>query len=296
MENTFDAAKCLDSKIEVNSILVRSLVSSVDEMPAFPINIRKILEVSKDLDCTVQQLISAINSDPVITLKILRVVNSSYYGLKNKISSLEYAIVYLGLNTIKNLAISIAAISAIPLKGTASFDPNSYLKHSLATARISKVLASNISGPDPSDYFLAGLLHDFGKVVLAKFKPDEFDLAVRHSSDTNVRLHEALNVVLGLDYATVGGMLLARWEFPANLVEAIVYQNTPEVVESNICSCVYAANLICEKIEQNNVGCERIIELPHSMRLKFGGAFDEILASIKNSDSMFDEQQKFGIL
>lgn len=120
--------------------LSQKLAAAVDGMPAFPKSVQKILELTRDVNCTPKDLVQVIDKDPVVTVKILKVVNSAYYSLPKQITSISHAVVYLGFNTIKNLALSIAAIGMLPKDNAAGFDAQQYLLHSLATASIAKQL------------------------------------------------------------------------------------------------------------------------------------------------------------
>jgi len=142
--------------------LSQRLALAVDEMPAFPKSVQKILELTRDVDCTPKDLVQVIDKDPVLTVKILKVVNSAYYSLPKQVTSINHAVVFMGFNTIKNLALGIAAIGMLPKSNAAGFDVQQYLLHSLATAGIARQLASDLDSADPMDCFIAGLLHDFG--------------------------------------------------------------------------------------------------------------------------------------
>ena len=131
-----------------------------------------------------EMVVSVIEHDPVLTGKVLKVVNSAYFGLSRQLVSIKHAVVFVGINTIKHLALSIAAIGSLPRRNQAGFDIDDYLRHSLTTGTIARYIArrSNPSVRDIEDYFLAGLIHDIGKVVLALYVPDEYSVVLRHQS------------------------------------------------------------------------------------------------------------------
>ena len=162
---------------EYSTDLEKKLGEAVERMPAFPKSVQKILELTRDLNCSPKVLVQVIENDPVMTMKILRVLNSAYYSLPSKITSINHSVVFLGLNTVKNIALSIAAIGILHKQNAADFDVNQYLLHSLTTAAIAKHLCSKIGGADQMDCYVAGLLHDFGKVVFAQFLPEGFRAA-----------------------------------------------------------------------------------------------------------------------
>lgn len=272
--------------------LSQKLAAAVDRMPAFPKSVQKILELTRDVNCSPKDLVQVIDKDPVVTVKVLRVVNSAYYSLPKQITSINHAVVYLGFNTIKNLALSIAAIGMLPADNEAGFDGQQYLLHSLATAGIAKQLASRV-GADPMDCFIAGLLHDFGKVVFAQFMPKEFRQALELSQWNESSLHLALREVIGVDHAAVGAMLVEKWRFPADLIETVGHQYGPELNDTPMIACVFAANQISKKLAFGFGGNPYIEELPPQVVQRLGGTLDEVIESLGDLTSMFEDAKIF---
>ncbi|ABD69711.1 metal dependent phosphohydrolase [Rhodoferax ferrireducens T118] len=269
------------------------LAAAVDGMPAFPKSVQKILELTRDVNCSPKDLVQVIDKDPVVTVKVLRVVNSAYYSLPKQITSINHAVVYLGFNTIKNLALSIAAIGMLPASNAAGFDGAQYLIHSLSTAAIAKQLALRLDDADPMDCFIAGLLHDFGKVVFAQFMPTEFRKALETSQWNESSLHLALRDVIGADHAVVGAMLVEKWRFPADLVETIRYQYGPEIKDTPMIACVFAANQISKKLEFGFAGNPYIEQLPPAIAQRLGGTLDELIVSLGDLAPLLEEAKIF---
>lgn len=272
--------------------LSQKLAAAVDRMPAFPKSVQKILELTRDVNCSPKDLVQIIDKDPVVTVKVLRVVNSAYYSLPKQITSINHAVVYLGFNTIKNLALSIAAIGMLPADNEAGFDGQQYLLHSLATAGIAKQLASRV-GADPMDCFIAGLLHDFGKVVFAQFMPKEFRQALELSQWNESSLHLALREIIGVDHAAVGAMLVEKWRFPPDLIETVGHQYGPELKDTPMIACVFAANQISKRFSFGFGGNPFIEELPPQVAQRLGGTLDEVIESLGDLTSMFEEAKIF---
>ena len=269
------------------------LAAAVDGMPAFPKSVQKILELTRDVNCSPKDLVQVIDKDPVVTVKILKVVNSAYYSLPKQITSINHAVVYLGFNTIKNLALSIAAIGMLPKDNAAGFDGQQYLLHSLATASIAKQLALRVDDADPMDCFIAGLLHDFGKVVFAQFMPAEFQKALEFSQWNETSLFLALREVIGIDHAVVGAMLVEKWRFAPNLIETIRHQYGDDLKDTDMIACVFAANQISKKLAFGFGGNPRIEELPPAMAKRLGGTLDEVITSLGDLTPLFEEAKIF---
>lgn len=277
----------------MNPELFQKLAAAVDGMPAFPQSVQKILELTRDINCSLKDLVQVIDKDPVVTVKLLQVVNSAYYSLPKQITSINHAVVYLGFNTIKNLSLKIAAIGMLPTHNAAGFDGQQYLLHSLTTASIAKQLAPRVVDANPVDCFIAGLLHDYGKVVLAQFMPAEFRTALELSQGSKISLHLTLREVIGIDHAVVGAMLVEKWRFAPNLVETIRHQYGADLKDTDMIACVFAANQISKKLEFGFAGNPWVEELPPTIAQRLGGTLDEVIVSLGDLAPMFEEASIF---
>lgn len=219
-----------------------------------------------------------------MTVRILRVLNSAYYSLPNKITSVNHAVVFLGLNTIKNIALSIASVGILPKQNAAGFDVNQYLLHSLTTAGIAKHLSSRIGGSDPMDCYVAGLLHDFGKVVFAQFMPEQFKVALDKSLQDNVPLFSAEMATIGTDHTVVGSMLAEKWQFPQPLIDSIRNHHSEDAGVTVMGACVFAANEVSKKMKFGYAGSLCIESFPASVENHFGGNVDELIVSIGDGE------------
>jgi putative nucleotidyltransferase with HDIG domain len=265
-------------------------------MPAFPKSVQRILELTRDVNSTPKDLVEVIDKDPVVTVKILKVVNSAYYSLPKQITSIGHSVVYLGFNTIKNLALSIAAIGMLPKDNASGFDVQQYLLHSLATAGIAKQLAHKVDDADAMDCFIAGLLHDFGKVVFAQFMPNEFKAALEESQTTKSPLHQALQKHIGVDHFVVGAMLAEKWRFAPNLIETIAHLNPDNLKDTDMIACVFAANQISKKMQFGFGGNPCFDELPAGVQKRLGGTLDEVATSMGDLSALFEEAKIFAKL
>jgi HD-like signal output (HDOD) protein len=287
-----DAAKS-HPMVPDNQVLYQQLLTAVDNMQAFPVSVQNILKLTRDASCAPKDLVKVIDKDPVITVKVLRVVNSVYYGLPKKISSVDHAVVFLGFNTVKNLALSLAAVAMLPTNPLAGFDGHRYLLHCLTTAGITRQLSLKFPGSDPHDFFIAGLLHDFGKVVIAQVMPAEFKKALEFSVWNETSLHRALLEVVGIDHCEIGAMLLEKWHFPQGLIEAIRYQHDIEAARSPLTTCVFTANQISMSIGADFGGMPLPLALPPSIERVMGGTLTGVMASLGDLAPILQEARRF---
>jgi putative nucleotidyltransferase with HDIG domain len=281
---------------ELSPELTQKLVTAVESMPAFPKSVQRILELTRDVNSVPKDLVDVIDKDPVVTIKILKVVNSAYYSLPKQITSIGHAVVYLGFNTIKNLALSIAAIGILPKVNAADFNVEEYLLHSLATAGLAKKLASRLQGVDPMDCFIAGLLHDFGKVVFAQFMPAEFRMALIESKEKNLSLHNALQARIGVDHAVVGAMLIERWRFAPELIASIRHQSPLNFNDSPMVACIFGANQIAKHMKFGFGGNSVIEPFPMSVEKRLGGDMQTVISGLGDLTGLFEEAKVFAKL
>lgn len=280
-------------KHPISPELSQRLAAAVDGMPAFPKSVQRILELTRDVNSTPKDLVDVIDKDPVVTVKILKVVNSAYYSLPKQVTSIGHAVVYMGFNTIKNLALGIAAIGMLPKDNAAGFDAHQYLLHSLATAAIAKQLAGRVKDADPMDCFIAGLLHDFGKVVFAQFMPVEFKQALLISRNNASSLHAALQKTIGTDHAVVGAMLVEKWRFAPHLIETIRHQHVADLKDTDMIACVFGANQISKQLNFGFAGNLCIEEFPATVQRRLGGTLDEVIVSLGDLAPLYQEATIF---
>ena len=277
----------------MNPELAEKLAKAIDTMPGFPRSVQRILMMTRNMDCSPKELIHVIEQDPLMMVKVLKVVNSAYYSMPTQVTSIGHAVVYLGLNTIKNIALGIATIGVLPSIHIGGFDSQQYLLHSLATAGIAKKLAQRVDDADPMDCFVAGLLHDFGKVVFAKSMPQEFRKALEYSQWHGTSLHHALRTAVGVDHAVVGAMLAEKWHFAPRLVDTIRNQNGDQLLDSGMVACVFAANQISKKLGLGFAGNPFVEPLPPAFALRLGGSLDDVITSLGKVTDLLEDSKVF---
>lgn len=280
---------------ETSAKLSDKLSEAVEKMPAFPRSVQRILEITRDINCQPKELVAVIEKDPVMTMKLLRIINSAYYNFPKQITTVNQSLIYLGLNTVKNMALSFAAIGVLPQQNAAGFDMQRYLLHSLSTASLARMVCQKFGGgdTDPGDCYLAGLLHDFGKVVFAQFMPSEFREALAASQEQGISLHEAERQIIGADHSVVGAMLVGKWQFPKLLTDAISQHHGEIPPENIMLGSLFVADQISKKMSLGHSGNLVVEELPPSLAERFGGNMEDIIARLGDLSRVADEAQSF---
>ena len=282
---------------ENSTELNKRLATAVEKMPAFPKSVQRILELSRDINCSPKDLVGVIEKDPVMTMKLLRVLNSAYYSFPRQITSVNQSVVYLGLNTIKNMALSFAALGVLPKNNAAGFDVQDYLMHSLTTAGLARLLSQKfkVADADANDCYLAGLLHDFGKVVFAQFMPQEFKQALTLSLEQSISLRDAEHQVIGTDHTVVGAMLVEKWQFPSGIATLILEHHiTPENSEG-VKVCLFVANQMSKQLGYAAPGYSHVEALPPVLVERFGGDLAEVIAKLGDISKLVDEAQVYAL-
>ncbi len=193
----------------------RAIYARIHELPTLPAVIPRILALVEDPGTSARDLSEAIGHDPALASTVLKVANSAYYGFRREVASLERAVALLGFNMVRSLAASIGVIRSLPPRTPGSvFSREGLWAHSVAVGTAARAMALRADRVDGEALFLAGLLHDVGKVVLDVFFPAEFGRALAVAAGSGEPLHRVERAVLGTDHAEVGGMLLARWNLP----------------------------------------------------------------------------------
>lgn len=279
---------------ELTPELERKLGNAVERMPAFPRSVQRVLELTRNINCMPKEIVGVIEKDPVMTMKIFKAINSAYYSLPYKITSVGQSVIYLGINTVKNLALGFATVGILPRTTPGGFDVQGYLLHSLVVAGLARQLGTQYAKGevDPGDCYIAGLLHDFGKIVLAQFLPVEFHQAMVYAADKCIPLHEAEVRVIGISHGPVGAMLSHRWAFPTDLVDCIRDHHDPKV-SSVLLDCLRTADQIVRLRGIGDSGNPWQTNEPPLAPQRFGDDLDAVIEKIGSLDKIVDEAMMF---
>ncbi len=264
-----------------------ALADMVDKMPAFPAGVQRILALTSDIDVAPKDMVEVIAHDPVMTMKILKLVNSAYYNLPRQIGSVGHAVAYVGINTIKNMAIGIATIGMLPRTNKAGLDMRGFLRHSLATAAIARRLGFMVSGDgaDAADFFVAGLLHDIGKVVFAMYAPTGLARAMDMARREGLPLHVTEVRALGADHCHVGAMLAGKWRLREELVTSLREHHDAGKPGTAMRDCVFAANQISKVMVPSHAGDARMEPFPEPVVSRFGMDVGDLAREIDDMDA-----------
>jgi HD-like signal output (HDOD) protein len=224
-----------------------------DNIPSLSPTAAKVMQLANNMNCPPAELTRVIKLDPVLSAKVLKLVNSSYFSLSTKVASLEKAVILVGLNTIKNLALSAAVLAQTTAKGQARvFSIESFWKHSLAVGVTAKFIALKRDVPKKvvEDYFVAGMMHQLGLLVEGQLYPEEMQRILLTAEALGLLAVEEAELH-GLNHCRIGKMLGERWGLSSDLVEVLEhYRNPPpELEHKELVLTVYLAYTICTNNE-----------------------------------------------
>ncbi|MFP3043356.1 HDOD domain-containing protein [Treponema primitia] len=211
----------------MDEALNRKLDDYIKNMPSLSITLSKVLEICNNPQTSPADLNHVISLDPVLVGRVLKLINSAYYGLEQHVTSLVRAIIMLGINTVKNLALSSAVTGQFNPKEAQGFDCEGYWRHSLCVGVAAKLIARK-RGVDPrllEEYFTAGLLHDIGKIPLNGVLPGDYLLAIKDADLKGLSLFRTETENLGTNHNEVGERVLKFWRIEGALRDAVIHHH-----------------------------------------------------------------------
>ncbi|MCD6293008.1 MAG: HDOD domain-containing protein [Deltaproteobacteria bacterium] len=213
-----------------NERLKSQIIQKIEEVPSLPAIVYKIMELVNSDKSSAQDFEKVVAQDQALTARMLRMANSSFYSLSRKVSTISDAVVYLGHNTIRSLVLGASTSSlfkrSLPAYG---YQREGLWQHSNIVASLSREIASaaHLTSEEIENCYVAGLLHDIGKLVLGPFaqqQVDNFTSSVREGKEFSEVEHD----LLGFTHGEIGRILLDKWKLPKNLVETVHYHHQPE--------------------------------------------------------------------
>jgi len=278
---------------------LQDLLSSSPQLPTLPVIAVKVLELTRREDVSVPEIGNLIMTDAALASKILKTVNSPFYGLTKQVSTVSGALVILGLQAAKTLALGFSLLNNLkkPEKGDTSFDCNEFWKRSLYSAVSSRVIAKKLSVVQQEEAFLAGLLGTMGVLVLHRIMPERFDALYLASKGDYHKLNEACRSALGVSPPEVSAYLAEKWQLPPLLAQPISLQETrgecdPQIksLVASVAAGISAAGVF---VAEDSAAAIATTRKELSERFSFSpeeieGVLDEIGSTAREAAALFD--------
>ncbi len=253
----------------MNTSEFKNVVKKIKSLPTLPQVFYKIVETIELPDSSAEDVKKTIQNDPPISAKVLKVANSALYGYTKEITDISQAIVVLGFDMVKSIALSVSVFSSFPKINTATkFDREGFWIHSIATAEAAMLLADKINGIKKDHAFLIGLIHDIGKIVLDYYFSPEYRRVIAKVNEGNCFIKDAEAVVLNFNHSLIGEWLGEQWNFPESILTGIAYHHKVNLAPEE--NRMYAlignlSDIIARTAEVGNGGDSRIPEIDYGL-------------------------------
>jgi HD-like signal output (HDOD) protein len=229
-------------------LTAEALANHVKSIPTLPTVLIELSKRMEDPKTSSDDLAQVIQQDQAISSKVLKLVNSPFYGYSGKIHTINQGIVILGFNAIKNLVLSTSVMDAF--KGTESgenFRMDLLWVHSASVAGVSRLLAERSGAADPEEAFVAGLLHDIGKVLLWISEPKLLSGCIQASETHRIPLEDVEMRIMGFGDCELAAVLADKWKFPVTLRDSLRWRSAPERAGASapLASAIHCANVLC---------------------------------------------------
>ncbi len=268
---------------------IDQIIENVRSLPPLPAAVEKVIRMADNPEVDPNEMAIIIHNDSSLTARILRVANSSFFGLSRTVGTVSQAIMILGFQGVKNLALGMSVLDRLqPRQRTSSLPIEDIWRHSMAVASAARMMTARTGLSEPEEAFVAGLLHDMGKLVLMNNFGEEWELLLEIDRAQEKRLYQLEKEAFGMDHAEVGFVLCEHWNIPAKMSRIIAEHHLPpkrkQTVgeEDVLCYAVQAGNSMAKIAQIGSSGDSHVegtlLEIVDSEKLTKEGLRQILLA------------------
>lgn len=254
-------------------LAIEQILDRLKQLPSLSVVLVELLESFENENTDMPQLVARIGRDQGLSARVLRVANSAFYGFSSRIGSIDEAVVVLGFNGVRALAVAGGVIGQFSSGDKGEFDRLAFWRHGIGTAVCARALAERL-GSSPEIAFTAGLLHDIGKLVLDMYYHEAFSDALRYCAAENCEMHEAEKKIIGVDHSEIGCALAKHWKFPLALQNAIRDHHSPD--GEPLTDVIHLANILCHALDIGNSGYDLVPAIAPSAWARLDMDWDDL--------------------
>lgn len=265
------------------------VAARLKQLPSLPSSVSELLSSFVNEDVNVDRIASQIALDQGLTARVLRVANSSFYGLQSKVGTIHEAVVVLGFRAVRSMVLAVGVNGAFRVEQCPGFDVQAYLRHGVGVGLAARVLAP-LARQNAELAFTAGLLHDIGELVLASNFAKPYCEALAYRKRHDVSLQEAEQEILGITHAEVGGLLAETWRFPPVLREAVADHHSPaRAPAESLANLVHVADVTAHALGLSRFGDEMVMPLDDVAWNRLGIDWAAYAQALPQIEKDFDE-------
>jgi putative nucleotidyltransferase with HDIG domain len=276
---------------------IRKTLENVSSIPTLPIVIEKITRLLQNPSTSAEEIGKAITTDQALASKVLKLVNSAFYGFPGKISTITHAVVILGFATVKNVVLTASIFDAFSKRVSLSrnFDLEKFWLHSIACGAASQCIAKHIGFSAKEECFIAGLIHDVGKILMCNYLPEEFEMVLSDRIQKDGLFYESENSVLHITHQELGGIIAERWNLPSELQNAVKnhHYQTPSKEFSTVTGIVHAADILVRALGIGNGGDNKIPQMSELVWTNLGLENIQLQTLLEDIESDVDKATVF---
>lgn len=275
----------MDDVLESNLALDK-IISTIGDLPATPAIIASLMSLTSNVNSDIEKITKNLLADQSLTARVLKLANSSFYGRAKAVATLQEAIILLGFNTLRSLVLATST-HRMYQNGQSDDVQDKLWEHSLATAIASRMLAKKCGFDHSEEAFIAGLLHDIGKLVLTQKISDDYKEIIEKVEAEHTKFIDAEDEKFGFNHTDVALLLLHKWSFPAEIVNAVYEHHDPKKTDDGSMPLSFLLNLGNMMAKKLGVGfddyhCDDLSLLPTATALNLDEetleAMQEVLA------------------
>ncbi len=275
---------------------LNAIIGRVEDLPTLPRTVFRITEIINNPRSSAQDLARVINDDQVLTARLLRLVNSSFYGFPQRIATVNFAIVLLGFDAIRNLLLTTSVFDMFTgADRDLQIEREKLWDHSLGCAVAAKVIGKYLRHDKIEELFVCGLLHDIGKIVEMAYLRKEYARIRDRVHTHNDLIVQAEEEILGCHHAHIGHLLAERWNLPAPVPQVILHHHTPPEAGAftRQAATIHLADILCRALEIGSGGDQRIPPLDQSAWQALELNFDDLGSLIGAIETEYQEISPF---